>query len=118
MMVSGNMTGPNLDTYYSSSISLRSVRTVVFLAEFNNTESCTGDIIIAYLNARTTQKIVFNSVPEFEPFIHECHLILIKTVLYVLNSSCIRFHFHISDAPTALGFVPSMGECDIWMRNQ
>ena len=54
MVASGNMTGPNLDTYYSSSISLRSVRTVVFLAEFNNTESCTGDIIIAYLNARTT----------------------------------------------------------------
>ena len=81
MVVSGNMTGPNRDTYYSSFISLRSMRTVVFLAEPNNIEICTGDIRNSYLTARTTDKIVFNGGTEFSPFGHAGHLLLIKTTL-------------------------------------
>ena len=61
MVASGNMTGPNLNTYYSSVISLRSVRTIVFLAELNNIETCTGDIRNTYLTARNNEKIVLNS---------------------------------------------------------
>ena len=54
MVVSCKMNGPNLDTYYYSVISLRSMRTVVLLDDLNDIEICTGDIRNTYLNSRTT----------------------------------------------------------------
>ena len=95
MVASGNMTVPNLDTYYSKVISLHSMRIVVFPAELKIIETHIGDISNTYLTARTTWKIVLNSGPEFEPFRHAGHLILIKTELYSLKSSCARFHYII-----------------------
>ena len=81
MVTSGNITGTNLDTYYSSVIPLRSLCTVFLLAEMNNIETCTGDISNVCLTAHTTEKIIFNSGPEFSPFGHAGHLLLIKTAL-------------------------------------
>ena len=118
IVASGIMNGPNLDTYYSSFILLRSMRIVVFLDEFNKIETHTGDISNAYLTARTTENIVLNYGPEFSTFGHEYHFLLIKTALYGLNSSGARFYSCISDTLTALGFVPSMVGCDIWMHNE
>ena len=118
MAASGNMTGPNIDTYYSSVISLRSMRTVVFLSEPNKIETRNGKISNVYLNAGTTEKIVFNAGTDFAPFGHAGHLLLIKTTLYGLKSYGARFHSQLSYALPALGFVPSMGVCDIWMLNE
>ena len=59
------MTGPNPDTYYSSVISLCSMRTVVFLAELNNIETRPGYNSNDYLTAHTTENIVFNSGTNF-----------------------------------------------------
>ena len=81
MVPAGNMTGPNIDTYYYSVISLCFMSTVVFLAELNNIKIRTGDISNAYLTARTSKKIVFNAGPKFDPFGNAGHLILIKTAL-------------------------------------
>ena len=69
MVASGNMNGPNLDTYYSRIFSLCYMLTVVFLAELNNIETHTCDISNAYLNARADEKILFNSRPELAPFV-------------------------------------------------
>ena len=118
MVASINMTGTNIDTYYSSSISLRSIRTVVFLSGLNNIETHTGNTSNAYLTARTNDKIVFNAGPKCAPFGRSGHLILINTALYGLKSYGARFHSRLSDDLTALGFVPSMGGCYIWMRNK
>ena len=87
-----NMTGDDFNTYYSSVISLCSMRTVVFLAELNNIETSTGEISNSYLNARTTENIVLNYVPEFAPFGHSIHLLLINTALYGIKSSGDMFH--------------------------
>ena len=110
MVESGNITGTNIDTYCFSVISLRSIRTVVFLYELNNIDTRTGDTSNAHLNARTTEK--------FAPFGHYGHLLLKTTALYVLKSYGARFHSRFSDDLTALGFVPSMVGYDIWMRNK
>ena len=118
MLASGIMTGTNIDTYYYSVISLRSMCTGVFLTELNNIDTCTGDISNAYMTASTTKKILFNAGTYFAPFGHAGHLLLINTALCGLNSSGARFHFRFSDALTALVFVPSMEICDIWMRNK
>ena len=95
MVAYGNMNGTNLDNYYYSVISLRSMRTVVFLAELNIIEARTGDISSSYLTACTTEKIIFNDGPEFENFGHAGQLLLIKTALFGLNSYVSRFHFQI-----------------------
>ena len=94
------------------------MRTVVLLSDLNNIETCTGDISNAYLNSHTIEKIVFNTGPEFATFGHAGHLILIKTTLYGLKNSSARLHYVLSDAPTTLGFVPSMVGCYLWMCNE
>ena len=114
-MASINMTGNNLEMYYSSVISLSSMHNVVLLAELDNIETHAGDISNTYLTARTTDKIIFNSVPEFEPFGHVGHLLLIKISLYGLNSSGARFYYRLSDSLKTLGFVHYMGGYDICM---
>ena len=111
------MTGPNINTYYSSVISICSMRTVFFLSEPNNIDTHNGDISNAYLTSRTTKKILFDTGPNFAPFGNSGPLLIIKTPLYVLNSYGAKFHSWISYALTYLGFVHSMGGCDIWMRN-
>ena len=51
LVAGGHLTGPNMDTYYSSVVSLRSMRMVIFLSELNDLELCAGDIGNAYLEA-------------------------------------------------------------------
>ena len=63
MVASGNMTGPNLETFYSIVISLHSIPTIVLLSELKNIERRTYDISNAHLTARTKENIVFNSGP-------------------------------------------------------
>ena len=118
MVDSGNITGTNIDTYYFSFMSLRSIRTIVFIYELNNIETCTGDISKAHLNAPNTEKIVLNSGPNFAPFGHAGHLLIINSALYVLKSYGFRFHSRLSDDLISLVSVPSMGGYDIWMRNK
>ena len=118
MGASSNITGPNLDTYNYSVISLCYVSPAIFLYELNNIETLTGDIINAYLTARTTGNIVFNAGTNFSLFGQAGHLLLINTALYIFNSSGARFHSRLSNAQTALVLVPSMVGCDIWVQNE
>ena len=53
MMDSGDMTGTNIYIYYYSVISLRSIRTVLFLSELNNIYTRTGDTSNPYLTSQT-----------------------------------------------------------------
>ena len=95
MVASSNIAGPNLDTYYSSVISLCSMCTIIFLSELNNIDTCTCEISNAYLTASTTQKIEFNDGPEFATFWHAGHFLLINTTLYGLKISVDRFHYRL-----------------------
>ena len=64
------MTGDNPDTCCSSVVSLRSVRTVVFLAELNGLQLMAGDVGNACLMATTDEKVVFEGGPELEHYGH------------------------------------------------
>eukprot|EP00957_Ditylum_brightwellii_P038966 2945124-Ditylum_brightwellii.AAC.1 len=54
-----HMIGPKTDTYYSSVVSLRAIRTMIFLAELNGMKMVAADIGNAYLEAYTYEKICF-----------------------------------------------------------
>eukprot|EP00957_Ditylum_brightwellii_P069233 5256508-Ditylum_brightwellii.AAC.1 len=55
----GHTTGPNIDTYYSSVVSLRAMGMMSFLAELNDMELIAADIGNVYLEAYTDEKICF-----------------------------------------------------------
>ena len=59
LVAGGHMTGPNTNTYYSSAVSLRAMRMMIFLAELNGMELIAADIGNAYLEASTNEKICF-----------------------------------------------------------
>ena len=55
---------------------------------------------------------------KFAPFVHAGQLRIIMTKLDGLKSSVASFHSRLSDALTALAFVPSIAGYDIWILNE
>eukprot|EP00957_Ditylum_brightwellii_P154021 11722863-Ditylum_brightwellii.AAC.1 len=84
------MTGPNTDTYYSSVVSLRATRTMIFLAELDG--------------------------KEFQDYGYEGHLMLIVKALYGLKTSTTRFHEKFAEAMYQLGFMLSKADSDVLMK--
>eukprot|EP00957_Ditylum_brightwellii_P043404 3290964-Ditylum_brightwellii.AAC.1 len=74
------MAGPNTDTYYSSVVSLRATRMMIFLAELNGMGLIAADI-----------------GKEFQDYGHEVHLMVIVKALYGLKTPGARFHEEIAD---------------------
>ena len=117
LVCGGHLTGPSQDTYYSSVVSLRSMRMVVFLAELNELELCAGDIDVAYLTSYTTEKVTFTAGAEFAQFGHEGHTMMVVKACYGLKESGNRFHERLAGVLHAIGFVPSRADADVWMKD-
>eukprot|EP00957_Ditylum_brightwellii_P122177 9316940-Ditylum_brightwellii.AAC.1 len=100
LVTGSHMTGPNSNTYYSSVVSLRAIRIMIFLAELNGMEL-----------------IVTNIGKEFQDYGHDGHLILIVKVLYELKTSGARFHEKVADTMYQFGLMPSKSNSDIWMKD-
>ena len=103
------------DLVYSGVASLRSLRIVCFLAELNGLEVTGGDIGNAYLEAYTKERVCFRAGPEFGEL--EGHLMIIDKALYGLRTSGARFHAKFADTLRTLGFSPSYGDPDVWLRD-
>ena len=99
---------------YSSVVSLKGLRLVVFLSELNGLKVWGTDIGNAYLEAVTKEKVCIIAGPEFGP--REGHLLIIHKALYGLRSSGLCWHERFADTLRDMGFTPSKAEADIWMR--
>jgi hypothetical protein len=62
VVANGNLTDTPL---YSGVVSLRGLRTCIFLGELNNMTPWATDIGNAYLEAKTTEKVCIKAGPEF-----------------------------------------------------
>ena len=113
----GHMTGGNPDTYYSSVVSLRSVRAVVFLAELSGLQLTAGDVGNAYLMATTDEKVVFEGGPELEHHGHNGHLLQIVRCQCGLKTSGARWHEFFAATMTRMGYFASKADPDIWMKD-
>ena len=113
----GHMTGVNDDTCYSSVVSLRGMRMVVFLAELNGLELAAGDIGSACLEAFTREKVCFVAGKEFAPFGHKGHTMVVIKALHGLETSGARFHELLAESLEQLGFHMSKADSDIWMKD-
>ena len=114
LVAGGHLTEVPIDSVYSSVVSLRGLRLVVFLAELNGLDVWSTDIGNAYLEAKTKEKVYVIAGPEFGD--REGHVLVIDKALYGLRSSGLRFREKLADSLRDMGFVPSKAEDDIWMR--
>ena len=114
LVADGHLTDIPNESVYSSVVSLRGLRMMLFLGELNEIEVWGTDIGNAYLEACTSERVCITAGPEFGPL--EGHLLLIHKALYGLRSSGARWHDRLSDVLRKEGFIPCKAEPDIWMR--
>ena len=115
LVAGGHLTDTPIDSVYSSVVSLKGLRAVIFAAELNGLTVWGTDIGNAYLEAFTKERVCIIAGPEFGEL--EGHLLLINKALYGLRSSGLRWHERFADTLRDMGFTPSLAEDDIWMRH-
>lgn len=114
LVAGGHLTDTPVESVYSSVVSLKGLRLVVFLAELNGLEVWSTDIGNAYLEAKTKEKVYIVAGPEFGD--REGNILVFNKALYGLKSSGLRWHEKFADTLRSMGFVPSKAENDIWIR--
>ena len=82
---------------------------VTFLSELNDLEMWATDIVNAYLEAFTSEKLYIIAGPQFGEL--EGHMLVISKALYGFQSSRLRWHERFSDCLCDTGFTKP----DIWM---
>ena len=110
-----NLTEIPINSVYSGVISLKSLRTVIFLAELNGLETWATDIGNAYLEAETSEKVFIIAGPEFGEL--EGHTLVIFKALYGLRSSGLRWSGKFSLCLGDMGFFASLADPCIWMHH-
>ena len=113
LVAGGHLTDTPIDSVYSSVVSLRGIRILVFLGEHNDCLIWATDIGNAYLESFTKEKVYIKAGPEFGD--REGHILIISKALYGLKSSGLRWHERLADVLRDMGFVASRAEQDIWM---
>ena len=114
VVANGNLTDVPLESVYSGVVSLRGLRTCIFLGELNKMTPWATDIGNAYLEAKTTEKVCIRAGPEFGEL--QGNLLIIDKALYGLRLSGKAFNQLLSDCLRDLGFYPSKAESSIFMR--
>ena len=114
LVAGGRLTDVPIDSVYSGVVSLRSLRIVIFFSELNQLLLWGADVGNAYLEALTKEKVFIIGGPEFGDK-EGCILIIFKA-LYGLRTSGLRWHERFSDILCDMGFSPSKGDPDVWMR--
>ncbi len=110
----GHLTDVPVDSVYSGVVSLRGLRTLLFIAELNDLESWTTDIGNAYLEAETLERVYIVAGPEFGEL--EGHTLVIFKALYGLRSSGLHWYQRMAECLRQMGFFQSKAEPEIWMR--
>ena len=115
LVAGGHMTEANKEDSYSGVVSLKSMRLAMLVGEMNGLSSMVGDIGNAYLESFTREKVCFIAGSEFGPL--EGHTFQIIKALYGLRTSGARFHEKLADTLRTEGFVPSLADPDLWLRD-
>ena len=114
VVANGHLTDVPLESVYSGVVSLRGLRTCIFLAELNGMTPWATDISSAYLEAYTTEKVCIKAGPEFGEL--EGHLLIIIKALYGLRLSGKMFNQLLAECLEGLGFTRSFSDESIFMR--
>jgi hypothetical protein len=102
LVADGHLTVVPVESVYSGVISLRGLRTLVFLSELNGLQTWSTDIGNAYLEAKTKEKVYIIAGSEFGEL--EGHTLIIDKALYGLRTSSARWHERFADCLRNMGF--------------
>ena len=89
LVAGGHLTEVPLESVYSSVVSLKGLRTIIFIAELNKMQLWETDVTSAYLLSVTKEKVCIIAGPEFKG--REGNLLIIHKALYGLRSSRKRY---------------------------
>ena len=112
----GHLTDTPIENVYSGVVSLKGLKTIIFLGELNGMEAWGTDISNAYLNAETSEKVAIVGGGEFKRFGLDGHLLLIDKALYGLKSSGKRFNELLGECLRLIGFQRTGCEDDVWYK--
>ena len=110
----GHTTETPASLTYSSMVARDSVRIAFLLAALNDLDVKACDIQNAYLTADCREKIYTIAGPEFGS--ERGSIMVVKKALYGLKSSGAAFRALLAERLYEIGFVPSKGDSDVWMR--
>ena len=106
LVADGHLTKEPMETVYSGVVSIRNLRLAMFLAE---------DVGNAYLQGLTREKLYIVGGPEFEEL--QGHVLVMYKALYGTRSGGACWHDKFFDILHHMGFKPSRGDPDIWMKS-
>jgi hypothetical protein len=113
VVANGNLMDTALESVYSGVVSLRGLRTCIFLGELNNMTPWATDIGNAYLGEKTMEKVCIKARPEFGEL--QGNLLIINKGLHGLRLSGKAFNQLLLECLRDLGFYPSRAELSIFM---
>ena len=116
LVADGHLTDIPLNSVYAGVVSIRGMRLCLFLGELNGMEAYATDIGNAYLEAKTREMVCIRAGLEFGEL--EGHLLIIYKALYGLRSSGREFGDLLADCLQKEGFVPSLAEPQVFMREK
>jgi hypothetical protein len=110
------MTAPPKDSIHSGVVTLRSLNLCMFLVELNVDDFGAADAGNAYLMDFTKEKLYIIAGPVFGDR-KGCLLIMVKALLYGLQTSGARWHELFADTLMDIGFYPCKADPDVWMKD-
>ena len=110
----GHMTDPASTITYSSIISRDSIRIAFLLATLNDVDLLPTDIVNAYLNAPTRERVYTTTGLEFGAKL-QGQPVMIVCALYGLKSSGAAWHAHLAATLQAIEFLSSLADPDVWL---
>ena len=113
MVADGHLTEPGLESNYSGVVSLKGLKTLIFLAELNNLKLYSTDISSAYLT-KCSKQVAIVAGSEFGEL--KDYILITKKALYGLRYSGKALIEHLASMLDDLGFKPSKAEASIWFR--
>ena len=115
LVAGGHKTGDPTEDLYSGVVGIGNVRLLFLLAAVNGLEVRAADISNAYLYSKTQEKCMILAGPEFGKLAGK--LIIIYKSLYGLKSAAARFHEHLGVTLRRMGYRPSKGEPNLWIKD-
>ena len=116
LVAGGHKSGSPTEDLYSGVVGIGNVRLLFLLAAVNGLEVRAADISNAYLYSKTQEKCMILVGPEFGPDLAGKLIIIFKS-LYGLKSAAARFHEHLGMTLCKMGYGPSKGEPNLWMKD-
>ena len=98
-------------TVYASLGSRETVRIVLMITTLNDLEVKSSDIMVDYVQAPVTEKVLTTQGPEFS--IDARKTIVIVRVLYGLKSAGAAFRSHLSKCMESLGYQSCKADPDL-----